>query len=116
MRSPAGTGLCCPMISLTLEMALAVSETGGAFFTSGMVVFTLGTVVVAIGISLTLKYLNYSRGWQAGGRSNQHAGHRTLPGPKRLDASGWATIPTARLAKGSIMFALGPSPMFWMLG
>src|ERR1700731_4062171 len=54
MRSPAGTGVCCPIISLTLATALAVNETGGVFFTSG-------TVVVAIRISLALKYLNYNR-------------------------------------------------------
>src|SRR5271169_3352263 len=67
MRRPAGTGLCCPMISLTLDTALAVRETGGAFFTStsGTLVFTSGTVVVAmLRISLALKYLNYNRGRQ----------------------------------------------------
>src|SRR5580658_6958285 len=67
MRRPAGTGLCCPMISFTLETALAVSETGGVFFTSGTLVFTSGTVVVAIRISLALKYLDYTRAWQAVG-------------------------------------------------
>src|ERR1700733_4701098 len=68
MRRPAGTGFCCPMISLTLETALGVSETGGVFFTSGGLVFTVGTVFLAIRISLALKYLNYSRGRQACGR------------------------------------------------
>jgi hypothetical protein len=47
------------MISFTFETALAVSETGGVFFTSGVAgavfVFTSGTEVVAIRISLTLK-------------------------------------------------------------
>src|SRR5271166_2314465 len=65
MRRPAGAGFCCPMISFTLETALGVSETGGVFFTSGTLVFTSGTVVVAIRISLALKYLHYSRGLQA---------------------------------------------------
>jgi hypothetical protein len=52
------------MISFTLETALDVSETGGVFFTSGTFGFTSGTVVVvvAIRISLALKYLHYSRG------------------------------------------------------
>jgi hypothetical protein len=49
------------MISFTLETALVVSETGGVFLTSGTSVFTPGTVVVAIRISLALKYLNYNR-------------------------------------------------------
>src|SRR5271169_6836685 len=71
MRRPAGTGFCWPMISFTLETALAVSETGGVFFTSGTLVFTSGTVVVAIPISLALKYLHYSRGQQTIGRGNQ---------------------------------------------
>src|SRR5580693_10789651 len=61
IRRPAGTGVCCPMISFTLETALAVSETGGVFFTSGTLMFTFGTVVVAIRISLALKYLHYRR-------------------------------------------------------
>src|SRR5271166_1797965 len=69
MRRPAGTGFCCPMISLTLVTAFGVSETGGVFFTSGFtsgtLVFTSGTVVVAIRISLALKSLNYSRGSKA---------------------------------------------------
>src|SRR5580700_5339806 len=65
MRRPAGTGFCCPMISLTLETALGVRETGGVFFASGTFVFTSGTVVVAIRISLALKYLHYSRGSKA---------------------------------------------------
>jgi hypothetical protein len=47
------------MISFTLETALAVRETGGVFFTSGFtgatLVFTSGTEVVAIRISLALK-------------------------------------------------------------
>src|SRR5580700_3578388 len=72
MRRPAGTGFCCPMISFTLETALDVSETGGVFFTSWMLVFTSGTVVVAIRISLALKYLNYSRGPQVAGRVTDH--------------------------------------------
>jgi hypothetical protein len=55
MRKPAGAGFCCPMISFTLETALAVSETGGVFLTSGTSVFTPGTVVVAIRISLGSK-------------------------------------------------------------
>jgi hypothetical protein len=55
------------MISFTLETALAVSETGGVFFTSGTLMFTFGTVVVAIRISLALKYLDYTRAWQAVG-------------------------------------------------
>jgi hypothetical protein len=45
------------MISFTLETALGVSETGGVFFTSTALVFTSGTVVVAIRISLALKSL-----------------------------------------------------------
>src|SRR5580698_495971 len=67
MRRPAGTGVCCPMISFTLETALAVRETGGVFFTSGTFVFTSGTVVVAMRISLALKYLHYNRAWQVAG-------------------------------------------------
>src|SRR5207302_3744932 len=74
MRRPAGTGVCCPMISFTLETALGVSETGGVFFTSGvacgLLVFTSGTVVVAIRISLALKYLNYNRARHRGNTAN----------------------------------------------
>src|SRR6266851_3882193 len=56
MRRPAGAGVCCPMMSLTLATALAVRLTGVAFLvTSGLV--TSGTVVVAIRISLALKVL-----------------------------------------------------------
>jgi hypothetical protein len=36
------------MISFTLETALGVNETGGVFLTSGELVFTSGTDVVAI--------------------------------------------------------------------
>src|SRR5271168_161867 len=85
MRRPAGTGLCCPMISFTLETALAVSETGGVFFTSGTLVFTSGTDVVAIRISLALKYLHYSRGQQAIGGGSQIAARLTTC-PRGLDA------------------------------
>src|SRR5689334_17098088 len=46
MRSPAGTGSCCFMISLTLETAVVVRLTG---FLG--VVSTLGVVVEAIQIS-----------------------------------------------------------------
>src|SRR5580692_8433054 len=66
MRRPAGTGLCCPMMSLTLETALGVSDTGGVFLTSTALGFTSGIVVVAIRISLALKYINYTRVAQAG--------------------------------------------------
>src|ERR1700722_18144215 len=54
MRRPAGTGVCCPIMSFTLAMALAVRFTG-AFFgaTSGLV--TSGMVVVAILVSLAWK-------------------------------------------------------------
>src|SRR5580704_7532630 len=55
IRRPAGTGFCCPIISLTLETALGVSVTGAAFLTSGMLGVTSGTVVVAISISLALE-------------------------------------------------------------
>jgi hypothetical protein len=64
MRSPAGTGVCWPIISFTLETAFGVSETGGVFFTSGVLVcvstfgtVVVGTVVVAIDISLALKVI-----------------------------------------------------------
>src|SRR6202161_2394018 len=62
MRRPAGTGFCCPMISLTLDTALGVGGTGAAFLTSGTLVLTPGTVVVAIYISLAVRFLNYTRG------------------------------------------------------
>src|SRR5580693_8016605 len=49
-RRPAGTGLCCAIISFTFATAFEVKLTGGFLgVTSGTVV---GTVVVAIGISL----------------------------------------------------------------
>src|SRR5437762_706143 len=40
MRSPAGTGFCCDMISFTLETAVGVKLTGnfGVVSTSGVVV------------------------------------------------------------------------------
>src|SRR5258708_39618589 len=98
MRRPAGTGFCCPMISFTLETALGVSETGGVFFasglTSGTVVFTSGTVVVAIRISLALKSLNYSRdGKPAVGGILR----RTTPGPLTfwMPAGGGRFLPAA---------------------
>src|ERR1700739_2981440 len=56
MRNPAGTGLCWPMISLTLATALEVRVMGGAAF-----LVTSGTVVVAIRISLALKLIDYIR-------------------------------------------------------
>src|SRR5258708_25287193 len=96
MRRPAGTGFCCPIISLTLETALAVSDTGGVFFasglTSGTVVFTSGTVVVAIRISLALKSLNYSRGGKPGPAKNR-AGQ---PEPLWFHARGRWKIPANR--------------------
>src|SRR5260370_19799185 len=96
MGKAAGTGFCCPMISFTLETALDVSETGGVFFasglTSGTVVFTSGTVVVAIRISLALKSLNYSRGGKPAGRQNRAPVHRTLI---TLDARGRWKIPAS---------------------
>src|SRR3984957_19210647 len=106
MRSPAGTGVCCPIISFTLVTALAVNETGGVFFTSGSatLVFTSGTVVVAIRISLALKYLNYNRAGQ--GRQMQVESSRPhfvllyIPALR-------STIPLCELANGSIMSALG---------
>ncbi len=95
------------MISFTLETALAVSETGGVFFTSGTLVFTSGTVVVAIRISLALKYLDYTRAWQAVGIVIS----LSLPTPiPNYWMSGFpATIPPATLANWSIMLPLGPS-------
>src|SRR5580693_3623325 len=108
MRRPAGTGFCCPMISFTLETALAVSETGGVFFTSWTLVFTSGTVVVAIRISLALKYLHYSRAWQAVGSVIGLQSH--LPRPNLLDANLGPTIPPAVLAKWSIILPLGLPP------
>src|SRR6266851_9746895 len=112
MRRPAGTGFCCPMISFTLETALGVSETGGVFFasglTSGTVVFTSGTVVVAIRISLALKSLNYNRGGEpAAGRILRRTTRSLIiwmPG-------GCGRFLLAALANGSIMSALGPSPV-----
>jgi hypothetical protein len=48
------------MISFTLATALGVRLTGGTFLlTSGLE--TSGTVVVAIRISLALKFLDYNR-------------------------------------------------------
>jgi hypothetical protein len=55
-----GNGVCWPIISFTLVTALAVRVTGAGFLvTSG--VATSGTVVVAIGISLALKLVNYNK-------------------------------------------------------
>src|SRR2546429_9171159 len=94
MRRPAGTGVCCPMISFTLETALGVSETGGVFFTSGfacgLLVFTSGTVVVAIRISLALKYLDYNRATHRGDRANCRLCHKS---PYQLDADELRKIP-----------------------
>src|SRR5579863_7196019 len=81
MRNPAGTGFCWPMISRTLVTALAVRVTGAGFLaTSGLIpLVTSGTVVVAIRISLALKFLDYSRcplcrqtrfSYQSGGRTS----------------------------------------------
>src|ERR1700674_2707592 len=54
-RRPVGTGFCCAIISLTFATAFGVKLTGGVLgVTSGTVV---GTVVVAIGISLKLLLL-----------------------------------------------------------
>src|ERR1700733_968024 len=117
MRRPAGTGLCCPMISFTLETALDVSETGGVFFTSGTFGFTSGTlvVVVAIRISLALKYLHYSRGQQAAG-----SGINSGPWPTFVLPVGCPTAPgrfsAAPLANGSIMLALGRSSRSRIVG
>src|ERR1700733_13753545 len=61
-RKPAGTGFCCPIISFTLATALGVRVMGAVFFTSGTLVVTPGTVVVAIYFSLAQEYLNYNRG------------------------------------------------------
>src|SRR5271165_1642036 len=113
MRRPAGTGLCCPIISFTLETAFGVSETGGVFFTSGTLVFTSGTVVVAIPISLALKYLHYSRGGKRFG-SGRHptsgnAVSSWMPGRR-------ATIPPRRLPTWSIMLSLGPSSRLRIVG
>src|ERR671925_492466 len=44
-RNPVGTGVCCAMISFTLEMAFDVRLIGGAFL--GLV-STFGSVVVDI--------------------------------------------------------------------
>src|SRR5580700_5831714 len=114
MRSPAGTGVCCPMISFTLETALAVSETGGVFFTSGTLLFTFGTVVVAIRISLALKYLYYTRAWQA-------VGIVIRAGLPVLVSNYWmsgyvTTIPLAVLANWSIMLPLGCSSGLRIVG
>src|SRR5580693_4158123 len=58
-RRPAGTGVCCAIISLTLATALGVKLTGGVLgVTSGTLV---GTVVVAIGISLKLLPVHYNK-------------------------------------------------------
>src|SRR5580704_806929 len=58
-RRPAGTGFCCAIISFTLAIALGVRLTGGVLgVTSGTVV---GTVVVAIGISLKLRQIYYNK-------------------------------------------------------
>src|SRR5580692_11682199 len=107
------------MISFTLETALAVSETGGVFFTSGTLVFTFGTVVVAIRISLALKYLHYTRAWQAVSTVIRPS----LPSYKtRLPVSSYwmsgyaATIPLAALANWSIMLPLGCSSRSRIVG
>src|SRR5271155_4169955 len=114
MRRPAGTGVCCPMIFFTLETALAVSETGGVFFTSGTLVFTFGTVVVAIRISLALKYLDYTRAWQAASTAIRPR----LNVPRlRYWMSGFpARIPAAALANRSIMLPLGASSKLRIVG
>src|SRR5580658_9013856 len=76
MRKPAGTGFCWPMISFTLLTALAVRVTGGVFLVTSVVTSgfdTVGTVVVAIGISLALKLLDYSKyGFRHKGWSGNH--------------------------------------------
>src|SRR5579859_2548758 len=75
-RRPAGTGLCCAIISLTLVTALGVKLTGGVLgAVSGVEV---GTVVVAIGISLKLLPHYYSK---AGPRSSQKSTGATQPAP-----------------------------------
>src|SRR5580704_17602128 len=61
IRRPAGTGFCCPIISLTLETALGVSVTGAAFLTSRMLVVTSGTVIGAIYYFLALEIKKYNR-------------------------------------------------------
>src|SRR5207237_9516213 len=46
-RRPAGTGVCCPMISLTLVIAVGVSEMGAFLVVScGRTSGVVGTVVV----------------------------------------------------------------------
>src|SRR5450631_24774 len=68
-RRPAGTGVCWPMISLTLVTALDVRLTGAVFApTSGADgAFTSGVVVVAIRISLKRLAKYYSKPWPAEG-------------------------------------------------
>src|SRR5271165_4388378 len=71
-RRPAGTGFCCPIISLTLAIAFGVKLTGGFFgVTSGTAV---GTVVVAMGISLNLLLADYNK---ARPRSRQKSSSRS---------------------------------------
>src|SRR5947209_6183876 len=50
-RSPVGTGVCCPMISLTLVIAVGVSEIGAFLVVScGRTSGVVGTVVVNIAL------------------------------------------------------------------
>src|SRR5271170_7037855 len=64
MRRPAGTGFCCPMIFFTFVL-----------------MFTSGTVVVAIHISSALGYVDYNRGKQTGIRPIAMTGLMTDSGP-----------------------------------
>src|SRR5258708_29589646 len=59
-RNPAGTGVCCAMISLTLAMAFGVSEMGAFFLASRGISWGLicGVVVVAMNSPLLLTHYN----------------------------------------------------------
>src|SRR5689334_916050 len=70
-RSPAGTGFCCPMISLTLATAVGVRLMGGFFAVSSGIVSCGRTGVVVVAMSLLGKiYRHYNR------RSFHHTGFK----------------------------------------
>src|SRR5216683_5959528 len=58
-RNPAGTGFCCPMISLTLATAVGVSVTGAFLVSWGLISGV--AVVVAISSPLRVFLSHYNR-------------------------------------------------------
>src|SRR5258708_37861336 len=59
-RNPAGTGVCRPMISLTLATAFGVREMG-AFFASRGISWGLVCGVVDVGMNSPFLFAHYSR-------------------------------------------------------